>query len=106
MFVIGYHAYLTNPLKHVCDSGTQGGRFDFADRLFHSVAEAYRNCTNSDSDVKELVPEFYSSPEFLKNRAAELPLGTRQVRIQSSGHVIHPSGHRIHPSGQGFVPPG
>ena len=54
------------------------GKFDFADRMFASVAEVHHNCTTSDSDLKELVPEFFSCPAFLRNNAAHLPLGTRQ----------------------------
>lgn len=42
------------------------------------MAEAYHNCTHSDSDLKELTPEFFSCPDFLRNDAAHLPLGTRQ----------------------------
>ena len=57
------------------------GKFDFADRMFASVAEVYHNCTTSDSDLKELVPEFFCCPDFLRNDAARLPLGARQVRI-------------------------
>ena len=34
------------------------------------------------SDVKELIPEFYTNPEFLRN-ANELPLGTMQ-----NGHTL------------------
>jgi len=43
----------------------QSGRFDHANRLFHSVSDTWRNCLQSDSDVKELIPEFYdtSSPD-------------------------------------------
>ncbi|KAK1395990.1 Beach domain-containing protein b [Heracleum sosnowskyi] len=45
----------------------QGGKFDHADRLFHSIEVTYRNCLSSTSDVKELVPEFFYMPEFLLN---------------------------------------
>ena len=55
----------------------QGGRFDHADRLFHSVASTWHNCSHSSSDVKELIPEFYYMPEFLRN-ANELRMGSRQ----------------------------
>lgn len=37
----------------------QGGRFDFADRLFSSVAATWSNCLKNSSDVKELTPEWY-----------------------------------------------
>lgn len=61
--------------RHAWD--LQDGRFDHADRLFHSVAEAWRNCQESTSDVKELTPEFYYLPDFLVNGNA-YPLGARQ----------------------------
>lgn len=45
----------------------QGGKFDHADRLFHSIGGTYRNCLSNTSDVKELIPEFFYMPEFLIN---------------------------------------
>lgn len=39
----------------------QGGRFDHPDRMFNSVADAYKNCFNNMSDFKELIPEFYDT---------------------------------------------
>ena len=48
----------------------QGGKFDHADRLFHDVAHAYACAASSPaglSDVKELLPEFYYLPDFLRN---------------------------------------
>ena len=55
----------------------QSGKFDHADRLFHSVGECWRNCLTNPSDLKELLPEFFYLPEFLRN-ARNLKLGTRQ----------------------------
>ena len=60
----------------------QGGRFDVADRLFDSISEQWSTCLCNMSDVKELIPEFYTNPEFLRN-ANELPLGTMQ-----NGHTL------------------
>ena len=45
----------------------QGGKFDHAERLFSSVAITWRNCLEGSSDVKELIPEFYYQPDFLRN---------------------------------------
>lgn len=42
------------------------GRLDHADRLFHSVPETWNNCLTNPSDLKELTPEFYYLPEFLR----------------------------------------
>ncbi|CAK94566.1 unnamed protein product (macronuclear) [Paramecium tetraurelia] len=46
----------------------QSGRFDKADRLFHSLESQWHSVTNSSSDVKELIPEFFYFSEFLKNK--------------------------------------
>ncbi|KAH7365384.1 hypothetical protein KP509_18G024600 [Ceratopteris richardii] len=45
----------------------QGGKFDHADRLFHSIEGAFKNFLTNTSDVKELIPEFFYMPEFLVN---------------------------------------
>uniref|UniRef100_A0A8C5EJR6 Neurobeachin-like protein 2 n=1 Tax=Gouania willdenowi TaxID=441366 RepID=A0A8C5EJR6_GOUWI len=45
----------------------QSGRFDCADRQFHSVAAAWHARMDSPADVKELIPEFFYFPEFLQN---------------------------------------
>ena len=67
----------------------QRGKFDHPDRLFQSVGGEWASqlfhtpdgAVNT-QDVKELIPEFFCNPEFLKN-GNELPLGTMQ-----SGKVI------------------
>jgi len=46
----------------------QSGKFDCPDRLFIDIAETWRSCLFFHSDYKELIPEFYYHPEFLKNR--------------------------------------
>lgn len=35
----------------------QGGRFDHADRMFHSVAEVWQGVQENTSDTKEMIPE-------------------------------------------------
>jgi hypothetical protein len=56
----------------------QGGHFDVADRLFSSVPRTYSMVTGtSAAEVKELTPEWYCNPAFLKN-ANNLKLGTSQ----------------------------
>lgn len=45
----------------------QGGTFDLADRLFDSIQETWRMCNSQMSEVKELTPEFFSDPSFLRN---------------------------------------
>jgi hypothetical protein len=56
----------------------QDGKFDKPDRLFDSVEAAYRGCISNSSDVKELVPEFYFSPEIFEN-INRLNLGATQT---------------------------
>ncbi|XP_056631218.1 protein FAN-like isoform X3 [Diorhabda sublineata] len=41
----------------------QSGRFDHPDRMFNSVADAYKNCLNNMADFKELIPQFYDVSE-------------------------------------------
>ncbi|KAI2508612.1 Beige/BEACH domain [Fragilaria crotonensis] len=56
----------------------QGGYFDVADRLFSSVPRTWEMCTGySAAEVKELTPEWYCNPAFLKN-TNEFKLGTSQ----------------------------
>lgn len=46
----------------------QGGHFDLADRMFHSIKEAWLSASKFNmADVKELIPEFFYLPEFTTN---------------------------------------
>lgn len=45
----------------------QSGGFDVADRLFSSIPRSWRTCTSELSEVKELTPEWYTLPDFLRN---------------------------------------
>jgi hypothetical protein len=56
----------------------QSGHFDVADRLFSSIQRTWEMCTGrSAAEVKELTPEFYCNPAFLRN-SNEFKLGTMQ----------------------------
>ena len=55
----------------------QGGSFDIADRLFHSVEDSWKSGQGSTGDVKELIPEMYYMPEIFMNTNKEI-LGVRQ----------------------------
>ncbi|KAJ2079660.1 hypothetical protein H4R24_003630 [Coemansia sp. RSA 988] len=55
----------------------QSGKFDHADRQFHSIGDAWNSCMTGSGDVKELIPEFFYMPEFLTNHN-RLNLGKRQ----------------------------
>jgi hypothetical protein len=45
----------------------QEGKFDHANRTFHSIPISWQNCQRDSSDVKELIPEFFSLPEMFVN---------------------------------------
>ncbi|KIK26284.1 hypothetical protein PISMIDRAFT_271223 [Pisolithus microcarpus 441] len=46
----------------------QGGDWDLPDRLFSDIARTYRSASQDvRGDVRELIPEFFSCPEFLEN---------------------------------------
>ncbi|KAL0241189.1 hypothetical protein GEMRC1_006424 [Eukaryota sp. GEM-RC1] len=67
----------------------QSGYFDSADRLTSSINAAWRSSAmGGPSDVKELVPELYSSPDVFFNNS--LVLGTRQDNIKVN-HLELPS---------------
>lgn len=56
----------------------QGGKFDHADRLFSSISDTYKSCITNPSDVRELIPEFFCFPDFLRNINCN-EFGTKQV---------------------------
>lgn len=45
----------------------QGGRFEQNAKIFKSIEQTYKNVTKVNGDFKEIIPEFYSTPEFLIN---------------------------------------
>lgn len=55
----------------------QSGRFDCPDRLFFDLQESWQSCNTSSSDVKELIPEFFTTPEILENTNG-FPFGKTQ----------------------------
>jgi hypothetical protein len=46
----------------------QDGKFDNASRLFWSIQNSFTQAWSITNDYRELIPEFFSSPEFLLNR--------------------------------------
>lgn len=63
----------------------QGGDWDLPDRLFCNLERAYESASNDiRGDVRELLPEFFTFPEFLEN-SANLDFGVQQ----NSGERIH-----------------
>ncbi|CAG0898135.1 unnamed protein product, partial [Cyprideis torosa] len=66
----------------------QSGRFDVADRQFHSIPATWERLMEG-SDVKELIPEFFYNPEFLVNRN-RFDLGRLQGTRERVDDVILP----------------
>lgn len=57
----------------------QDDNFDIPDRTFHSMETTWRLASrDSPTDVKELIPEFFYFPEFLRN-IFKFDFGTRQT---------------------------
>uniref|UniRef100_A0A8K9UQS2 WD repeat and FYVE domain containing 3 n=1 Tax=Oncorhynchus mykiss TaxID=8022 RepID=A0A8K9UQS2_ONCMY len=68
----------------------QGGHFDLADRMFHSVREAWLSASKHNmADVKELIPEFFYLPEFMLN-ANNFDLGAKQNGIRLGDVLLPP----------------
>uniref|UniRef100_A0A2K6FFC6 Neurobeachin like 1 n=1 Tax=Propithecus coquereli TaxID=379532 RepID=A0A2K6FFC6_PROCO len=67
----------------------QSGRFDCADRQFHSIPATWQALMDNPYDVKELIPEFFYFPEFLENQN-EFNLGHLQVSKEVVNDVILP----------------
>ncbi|KAK3895111.1 hypothetical protein Pcinc_001157 [Petrolisthes cinctipes] len=68
----------------------QGGHFDLADRMFHSMEEAWHSASrNNMADVKELIPEFFYLPEFLVN-SNRFDLGSKQSGKQLDDVILPP----------------
>ena len=63
-------------------------KFDLADRMFYSLADTWNSCNMSPYDVKELIPEFFYFPDFLRNSNG-FDLGTKQ-NGEVLGDVILP----------------
>lgn len=73
-----------SPFTHMFKT-LQGGDWDLPDRLFTDVKRAWDSSSqDSRGDVRELIPEFYSLPEFLWNSAG-LDFGKQS----STGEKIH-----------------
>ncbi|KAJ2950075.1 hypothetical protein O0L34_g11414 [Tuta absoluta] len=68
----------------------QGGHFDLADRMFHSIKEGWNSASKHNmADVKELIPEFFYLPEFLVN-SNNFDLGFKQSGVALGDIVLPP----------------
>ncbi|CAL1548382.1 unnamed protein product, partial [Lymnaea stagnalis] len=43
----------------------QSGKFDVADRQFHSISGSFSSLMDNPNDIQELLPEFFYFPSFL-----------------------------------------
>ncbi|KAI8930272.1 hypothetical protein BC831DRAFT_502404 [Entophlyctis helioformis] len=61
----------------------QGGHFDHPDRLFHSIGGSWASASRlNTTDVRELIPEFFYLPEFLRNH------NKFEFGVKQTGEVI------------------
>ncbi|XP_076450797.1 neurobeachin-like protein 1 [Babylonia areolata] len=67
----------------------QSGKFDVADRQFHSVPGSWSSLMDNPNDVKELIPEFFYLPDFLIN-ADSFDLGRLQITRDPVNNVVLP----------------
>uniref|UniRef100_A0A674JEQ9 Neurobeachin like 1 n=1 Tax=Terrapene triunguis TaxID=2587831 RepID=A0A674JEQ9_9SAUR len=67
----------------------QSGRFDCADRQFHSIPATWQALMDNPNDVKELIPEFFYFPEFLENQN-KFNLGKLQISKEVVNDVVLP----------------
>uniref|UniRef100_A0A8C0F7V5 Neurobeachin-like protein 2 n=1 Tax=Bubo bubo TaxID=30461 RepID=A0A8C0F7V5_BUBBB len=67
----------------------QSGRFDCADRQFHSIPATWQALMDNPNDVKELIPEFFYFPEFLENQNG-FNLGQLQISKDVVNDVVLP----------------
>ncbi|KAL7890530.1 hypothetical protein AOLI_G00000060 [Acnodon oligacanthus] len=67
----------------------QSGRFDCADRQFHSIPATWQTLMDNPNDVKELIPEFFYFPEFLENQNG-FDLGRLQMSKERVNDVVLP----------------
>uniref|UniRef100_A0A8B9SQH5 Neurobeachin like 1 n=1 Tax=Anas platyrhynchos TaxID=8839 RepID=A0A8B9SQH5_ANAPL len=67
----------------------QSGRFDCADRQFHSIPATWQALMDNPNDVKELIPEFFYFPEFLENQNG-FNLGQLQISKEVVNDVVLP----------------
>lgn len=68
----------------------QGGHFDLADRMFHSIGDAWMSASKHNmADLKELIPEFFYLPEFLLN-SNRYDFGCKQNGVRLDDIILPP----------------
>ena len=67
----------------------QGGKFDKANRMFRSIGLSYQAVTSLNNDFREIIPEFFTLPDFLVN-ANHFDLGEDEITHNRVDDVILP----------------
>eukprot|EP00628_Pelagophyceae_sp_CCMP2097_P010593 CAMPEP_0184130214 /NCGR_PEP_ID=MMETSP0974-20121125/27485_1 /TAXON_ID=483370 /ORGANISM="non described non described, Strain CCMP2097" /LENGTH=686 /DNA_ID=CAMNT_0026433671 /DNA_START=98 /DNA_END=2155 /DNA_ORIENTATION=+ len=57
----------------------QNGKFDSPDRMFASIAAAWKSVQTNSADLKELIPEFYDGDGDFLQHTDDVPLGSTQA---------------------------
>lgn len=75
----------------------KGGDWDLPDRLFTDIKRAWDSASSdSRGDVRELIPEFYTCPEFLEN-LSRLDFGVQTSSSQKIDFVeLPPWAKKVH----------
>uniref|UniRef100_A0A0K0FFM9 Blue cheese (inferred by orthology to a D. melanogaster protein) n=1 Tax=Strongyloides venezuelensis TaxID=75913 RepID=A0A0K0FFM9_STRVS len=83
-FMVRVEPFTTQFLK------LQGGHFDLADRMFHSIEDSFISASrNNMADVRELIPEFFYLPELFKNEN-NFDFGCKQNGVLLNDVVLPP----------------
>uniref|UniRef100_A0A0N4Z392 Beige/BEACH domain containing protein n=1 Tax=Parastrongyloides trichosuri TaxID=131310 RepID=A0A0N4Z392_PARTI len=83
-FMVRVEPFTTQFLK------LQGGHFDLADRMFHSIEDSFMSASkNNMADVRELIPEFFYLPELFKNEN-NFDFGTKQNGVYLDDVILPP----------------
>ncbi|CAD8165798.1 unnamed protein product [Paramecium pentaurelia] len=67
----------------------QDGKLDQPDRLFFQISNIWQSCQNDNQDYRELIPEYFYLPEFLKN-INKIYFGQRQNQEQVDDVILPP----------------
>ncbi|CEF59316.1 Blue cheese [Strongyloides ratti] len=83
-FMVRVEPFTTQFLK------LQGGHFDLADRMFHSIEDSFISASkNNMADVRELIPEFFYLPELFKNEN-NFDFGNKQNGVLLNDVILPP----------------
>ena len=69
-----------------CAIELQGDGFDKRERQFISIINSWKNCMNENTDVRELIPEFYFLPEMFIN-LNKLDFGKNEIVNENENDI-------------------